>query len=69
MPIYLVTDSSNGQPKQHLVSAKTPAGAIAVIRDPRYTARIASDAELIALTKQGVELVTAKDIEKAKAAE
>lgn len=59
MPLYIVTDYAGDKPQQHLVKAKTPAGAIAVIRDPRYSAKIAETSELIALTKAGVEVVEA----------
>ena len=62
MPYYLITEQgTNGdKPKQHLVSAKNQAQALKAVVEPRFTARVAEEKELIELTKAGVALIEAK---------
>lgn len=56
--IYLVSEGTGDVPeKQFLVNAANQSQAIQAIAKPRFKAVIPTPAELIALTKKGVELV------------
>lgn len=63
MAYYIVTDTQtkNGdKPVRHLVNAKTKAQALSAIVEPRYSVVVADSADLIELTKAGVETIEAK---------
>lgn len=55
--LYLVTEQNGDKPKQHLVNASTRERAIDAIAKPRFTVTIPTPADLIALTKAGVNVV------------
>jgi hypothetical protein len=57
MPYYIVNENSDGEKKQHLVSAKTQAAALKAIVEPRYSVVSATTEDAIALTAKGVKVI------------
>ena len=61
MAYYVVTETTSDKekPKLHLINAKNQAQALKAVVEPRFTVRTAEEKELIALTKNGVEVIEA----------
>lgn len=55
MPIYIVKEKHTGMP-QAMVDARLPSQAIAMIAANTLTAEVAKPADLISLTKAGMEV-------------
>lgn len=60
MPYYKVTENTDGDKKNHLVSAKNPAAALKAVVEPRFSVVVAEPEDLIRLTELGVKCVEAK---------
>lgn len=58
---YIVTDNTDSKnPKQHIVEAKNKSQALSAIVEPRFSVMPAEPADLIKLSKEGVEVVSAE---------